>query len=288
MPTGTIQVQGPPIAGVTEAAIAGNPRADFKPRDFERLIDAHGTRFAWARAMRCACRPMNRQTQQPNPACPRCRGSGWMLFGDPTYATPSAVGDLDAIQRAVVAEHNSSVIRGVLTGVSQQVEPYDRIGERLTGSAMLTVRDDNKLSFYDRLVDLDSEMAFSEIVEIEWTRGPTPRPLAPRLRYRPIGVTLIVDESGREYRTVDNYEIAVDGTFQWVGNNAPAAGARVGVHYLHHTTYRVIEWPHVMRRAQPRTGVPAAQRRTPLGEPTGLPRQAVVKLDHLVDGVAAG
>jgi hypothetical protein len=287
MPIGQVQVQGPSIAGITETAPEAL-RADFKPGDFARAIDQHGARFAWARSMRCACRPTNRQTQQPNPACERCRGSGWMLFGDRSYQIPAAVGQLDAVQRAIVADANASVIRGILTGLSQQVEPYERIGERLTGAAMLSVRDENKLSFYDRLVDLDSEMTFSEVVEVEWSKGVTPRPLAPKLRYRPIGITLLVDENGVELYSGETFELGLGGEFRWIGGNIPRAGTRVGVHYLHHTTYRVIEWPHIMRRAQPRTNIPAAQRTTPLGTPSGLPRQAVVRLEHLVDGVLAG
>ena len=282
MGTGNVRVEGPPLAGVTEGATAGNPRADFRPGDFDRTIDAHGSRLAWMRAIVCPCKPLNTQTQQPNPTCPRCRGEGWSFFGDSHYEIPVAAGTFDECQTSIIQESNASVIRGVIVGARRQDQPYTQIGNWISGSAMLTVRAANRLGFNDRIVDLDSEVTYSQVVEVEWTKGITPRPIDPRLQYRPIAINFAQLDDGTRLFPEQSFRLSPDGKLSWAGSAIPRAGRRVAFHYLHHATYRVVEWPHQTRRAQVLANTPV--RRTPNGEPTALPVQVMIKLEHLVDG----
>jgi hypothetical protein len=290
--TGSIRLEGPPIEGVTGYTQKPQMRVDFSPSWFDENIDNHGARLAWARAIRCPCAPVNKQTQQSDPTCPRCKSTpGWMYFGPRNYEIPESFGDLDQVQRAIMAEFGAAGIRGLLHGITNQVEAYSKLGEWTFGTSMVTVRPDNRLSYYDRLVDLDSEVTFSQVFPIVSAgRGTNLTITPPPLRYRPIAVNIAIGQDGRTFHQLEDFELTIDGVVRWYPGRAPASGYRVAYHYLHHTVWRVIEWPHALRRTQPGSakGLKKAKLKTPLGEPQSLPIQALLRLDHLIDGAVSG
>jgi hypothetical protein len=278
--TGKVQIFGPPAAGVTDIPTKQEFRTDFRPTRFDELIDEQGARLAWARAMRCPCTLPNEQTQQPDPTCEFCSGTAWRFFGPDEYTVPEAAGELDELQAAIVAQHGSAVIKGHLSGMTQQIEAYTKIGEWMMGVAQLTVRAPNILGYNDRLVDLDSQIPFSEDFVLEYEgRGSNAQPIAPRLRYPAVAVNAVFDGAGVRYRQSINFNLSPIGEFRWVAGQAPPGGTRYSIHYLCHATWRVMDYPHIMRRAS----VLGKKKNPnhPLGQPTALPMQTMLRLEFL-------
>lgn len=283
MGTGGVRVSGPPEFGAIGGLTNLQPRADFRPGDHERLIEAQASRLAWARAARCPCPSANAQTQQPRPDCPMCRGRGWTFFGPQNYSVPTDAGELDFVQRRIVAEHGGAVIRGLMIGVERRDLDYGKLGPWVWGSALVTVRPQNVLGRWDRLVDLDSEMAFTEVVAVTYT-GAIPDPLATRYPVIAVDAILAYDgtASGIRYRQNVEFSLDVHGVIRWRDGYWPPNNTRVAIHYLVHQHWRVMEQPHAMRRTQQFIRQGAAIT-TPQGTPTALPIQALIRLEYLTE-----
>jgi hypothetical protein len=280
--TGAPQVYGPPVAGVTGSETKLTPRADFKPGDFDHLIDAQGARLAWTRAMRCPCRATNDQTSL-DPNCPRClKTPGWLYFGPANYQPNAFVGQLDSIQQRILAEHGAAVIRGVMTGLRQNADPSTRLGPWFSGEGAVSVRAENVLGHRDRLVDLDGEAPYNEVVEVTWSGvGAARLPVPLTTRYLPLGINALFDQDGRRLEQTVDFDLSEAGDLVWRPGRAPAAGTRVGVHYLCHPAWLVNGYPHLLRRTSLLLRNLATT--TPLGTPAALPISAVVQLEHLAE-----
>lgn len=232
-------------------------------------IETHGVRLGWTRACMCPCARLNEQTRQPDPLCPSCAGLGMFYFGPQGYTAPEDVGELSAVQTAALGV--GAVIRGVIQRVTRAQELYDVLGNWVRGSMMVSVRGENRLGYYDRLVNLDSMIVFSEVVTVGAAQ-------ALPLRYTPIEVNNIQDVSGTRYEQGVDFT-TTDGAVVWNTGAGPVEGTRVGVHYLTHPVWVVMNHPHVLREIQTRPfGV---TRETPTGNTTVLPIQASVRLEFL-------
>ena len=162
------------------------------------------------------------------------------------------------------------------TDYSQVQDLYDVLGHWVRGTMQVTVRPENKIGYYDRLVNLDSEIPYSQVVSVG---ADNTADLA--LRYLATGVNFIQssDADGAvRYEQGDDFSI-VEGKIRWITGRAPAALARLTVHYLMHPTWLVVDHPHVLREAARRRKIP--NRISPLGNPTPLPIQAAVRLEFL-------
>lgn len=249
-------------------AVKDKPRVDFVPSDFVRAIEAKGYRVAWQRASPCPCVPINTQTDQPNPNCTLCNGQGWILFQPAAAAVDTrTIGTLTPLQAQLA--QNAAVVRAVMTGLTATKHPYQDIGPRLEGQLNVTMRAENKLAYYDRIVNLDSVAVYAEITTTD-DSGVLP------LRYPATYVNLLRSES-TVYTEGTDYSLVV-GAVTWTGTMP--AGTRVVCHYLTHPSWRIIEHPHNVRLTQvaAKTATPA----TPSGDPSDLPVQAIAKLEFLL------
>lgn len=253
------------------AGVKAKPRADFRTNEFLVAVETKGMLLAWSRACMCPCVPVEGSTQ-PRPSCELCHGRGFFYFGAPVAQDLRAY-KWDGVQETLIARDSSMVIRGLITGQGTQPNPWDRLSRWVPGNAMLTVRPENKLGFYDRLVDLESQMAYSEYVE---ATGTSTQPL----RYPATAVNL-VRSLGHEYVPDGDYQVTDAGELLWAAGVAPAAGVRLAIHYLCHPTWLVVEYPHVARVTNILQKVPAPV--SPAGDPRDLPLQAVIRLDFLPD-----
>ncbi len=281
-PSGRVRLAGPPVTGITGGLPELKARADLEPDEFAKMVDADGHRLAWARSIPCPCVPLNRQTAQPNPNCSQCSGSGEVFFGPEAYVIPDAVGELDELQKELIEHYNASVIRGLLVGAGRRDEGVDRLGRWVFGQGTVTVRCENLLAYRDRLIDLDSEMAYSERFTVKYEgRGASRRPQPLPTKYRALGLNAAIDQNGARYTQGVEIDLRPDGKMHW--RSPPAEGTLVSVHYLCHSYYRVSQIPHSSRRTQ----VLSKQTNpsTPHGTPTGLPVQAQVMLEHLIDSL---
>lgn len=261
--------------GLLEGQKEAGQRVDFKPDKFVLAIETKGYRLAWSRACLCPCASVNDQTEQPDPNCELCEGVGFLYFGNGEAVVEDTVGELDDVQKAILARDDGMVIRGIMTRMDSKMEPYGEIGRWKFGTSYVTVRSENKLGYYDRLVNLDSETTYSEMV----TAGDPDELLD--LRYLATGVNLLRSEDQVYTPTVD-YDL-VAGKVRWLntaGATQPDSGTKLAVHYLMHPTWVVIEYPHMIRTTPVK--FKSATPITPQGNPEALPVQAMVKYEFLL------
>ncbi len=260
-----------PVLGLP-AGVKVGPRADFKSNEFLVAIETKGALIAWSRACACPCANTAEGSTQPDMNCTLCHGRGVFYFGAPTTQDLSGY-TLDSVQQYLIAQDSAMVIRGLLLALATQPNPWDRLSRWLPGNAQVTVRPENKLGFYDRLVDLDSQMAYSEDVLASGTS-------VQALRYPATAVNLVRSLT-HVYEPDGDYQVGDDGKILWAAGRAPAEGTRLAVHYLCHPTWLVMEYPHVARQTLTAMKVPVPA--TPLGTMENLPLQAMVRLDFLPD-----
>lgn len=260
--------------GLLEGQKEAGKRVDFKPDDFTLAVETKGYRLAWSRASFCPCKPINEQTEQPDPNCPICEGSGWIRFKPEGAVTNIAtIGELDALQQAIVND-NAAVIRGIMSGITNNRVPYDQVLPRLEGVMNVTVRHENKLGYHDRLVNLDSTIIYSQVLDYDGTA-------LTALRY-PVRYINLIRSTTKTYLQVSDENPTgdfklVEGKIQWQSGKAPAADERLAVHYLTHPTWRVVEHPHAMR-----TTPVKYKTKSNVGDPEPLPVQGICKLEFML------
>ena len=268
----SVRVATPPVTGLSTAQTSKELRVDFVPDRFVGIIEIKGYRLAWQRAALCPCLPINDQTAQPDPNCTTCKGIGWLYFKPSNFVVDTTkIGDLDDIQTILANRSDTVVIRGVMSGLMNRGEPYDKLGHWASGASQVTVRYENKIGYYDRITNLDSLIVFSETVTIGTDRQANIKP-----RYPIVEVNLIRSLT-TEYTALDLD--VVDGDIVWKANKAPAAGSRLVLHYNCHPTWLIIEHPHAIRSTF--TAKKLKSPPTPVGAFQELPIQALVRYEFL-------
>lgn len=266
----TIVMPPVPALGLPEGTKEAGQRVDIKPDQLTLLIETKGYRLAWTRAAKCPCAPVTTKTEQPDPNCTLCKGQGWLYFGDVDPTDWDKVGDVDEVQKAIIDDSGAMVILGIITNVRKQHDPVNKITRWVSGETQVTVRADNALGYYDRLVSLDTEIVFAEVLVADGTAVlPT--------RYPVTGINLIRS-------TTATYSIAGDltveaGVITWRVSSIPVSGTRIAVHYLCHPAWLVMGYPHAFRMSPVK--FKSANTSTPAGDPVGLPIQANIQYDFL-------
>lgn len=276
MPGPMITMPEVPELGLPEGEKERGQRVDFRPTKFDLVIETKGYLLAWTRACICPCAPVSEDADQPDPNCSRCGGEGWFYFGG-SDSTGQDLTDyqFDPVQQYILDTSGAMVIRGLLTGLAAEYDPLDRLSNWQAGTMQATVRHQNRLGLYDRLVVLDSEIVFSELVLADGS-GSIPT------RYPVTGVNQILGYTSTgftEFQADRDYQIDDQGRVEWLAAAEPEEGTRLGCHYLCHPTFLVVEHPHVIRATQKTFKIPEKDRRTPLGDPRQLPIQAMVKYE---------
>jgi hypothetical protein len=264
-----------PILKASDAGSVGLPsgvkeagqRVDFKPDKFVLQIETKGYRLAWNRAARCPCASVNTQTDQADPNCSLCTGSGWLLFKPAGAVTDEKItGDIDATQQVIVGS-TGAVIRGIVSGITNKYVPYDQVIARLEGTSMLTVRAENKLGYYDRICNLDATIAYCQLKDAG--SGST---LSMRYPIRDINLL----RSASAVFVVDTDFTIVAGNIVWESGRAPASGTQLVCHYLTHPYWRVVDHPHAAR-------LTPVKFKSAVDVPQPLPVSAVLKYEWMLD-----
>jgi hypothetical protein len=269
-----------PLIPVTRPAsgVAGNTgtkyekrRPDMDAKLFDALIEQKGYRLAWSRACECPCASVNDQTRQPDPNCALCNGTGWLYFAPTEPVKVGKVGPLNPLQQKLVTDTKSGVIRGIITGIRSNREPFGEIGNWQWGDVTVTVRPENRLGHYDKLIHLDSEIVYVEALDCAG-------PLATvKTRYLVNQVNLL-RSLAQEYVAGTDFTLSA-GVISWLPGKGPAAGTRITLHYLTHPTWLIIDHPHAIRGSMRKLKVKDPL--TPQGDPQNLPIQAHARLDFL-------
>lgn len=247
-------------------------RADFRNEMWIQAIEAKGYRCAWTRTAQCPCKSVSEQTDQADPNCTLCKGSGWLFFKPAgAVSNPKIVGPLSEVQQRIIGD-NGAVVHLIMTSLTNAKRPWESTGPRLEGMAMATGRCENKLGYYDRITCLDAKIVYSQLLS-----APGPGQLM-TTRYPVVEVNLLRTTT-TTYSEGGDYKL-VAGDVQWQPGRGPAAGTPVVCHYLCYPTYRVIEHPHSVRLTLTKFKVKAPL--TPQGEPVDLPVQAMLKYEFLL------
>lgn len=234
----------------------------------------HGYRLAWARATVCPCEPVNDQTQQADPNCPSCGGAGYLYFNAQGGPDQAVIGALSTVQQKLIQKTSSSVIRGIIMGVSSSLNPFDKLGRLPSGQAVVTVRPNNRIGYLDRLIAIDSYVIHTE------------RLMAPTDPTKPLGLRYLIDGgvnllASTTQRFAPDVDFTVtDGELYFTPGSFPAVGTWLTCHYNCHPQYLVVEQPHASRVTYTPRGKVGLS--TPEGNVSQLPLQAVLRLDWLV------
>lgn len=260
-----------PVLGLPAGEKEAGKRVDFRPNDFDLAIETKGYLLAWTRATSCPCTPVTDQTEHPDPNCSLCGGKGWTYFGHPGTRNWDEIGDLDDIQRYLIEQDNAMVIRGIMSSIQNLYNPWDKLGNWMSGSLQVTVRYQNKLAYYDRLIGLDVEIPYSEVIVADGSSS-----LITRYPTRGVNYLRSVDTV---YTADVDYKLDQQGNVTWLPGKEPSADTRLSIHYLCHPTWLVMEYPHTARTTpiKFKTGTPV----TPRGDPRRLPIQAIVQYEFI-------
>lgn len=244
-------------------------RLDFRPEEFLLAIETKGYRVAWSQASLCPCAGINDQTDQPNPTCALCNGSGWILFRPAGAVTDEKItGELDSLQTAIVG-NDSAIIRAVMTSLVAKDVPYDQANRRMEGSANVTVRPENKLAYFDRLVNLDTTIAYAQRVKADGSLTTSLRYLIRQVNYLRSETTIFVEGT--------HFSISATGAITWVAGQQPTSGTILAAHYLCHPTWRISEHPHAARMTSRKFKTQSS-----VGNPIPLPVQGVARYEWLL------
>lgn len=253
---------------------------DFDKKKFTDLIETKGYRLAWSRASICPCKSVDLQTKNSDPNCELCQLVPGFTFFRPEGYDPEEVdeaGDLSNLQKHIINREGSPavVIRGTITSVLRTQESYAQIGDWVFGSFNVTVRPENRIGYYDRIVLLDSLMPYSQIVTLTEKRGP----VSLRFPAKKISFCRSVDKL---YKEDVDFTINSEGQLVFDQNRRPEWKSRLAVHYDHHPQFIIIEHVNCFRDSMLKVK-DVAKRETPVGNLQTLPIRAVAKLEFLLD-----
>ena len=259
-----------PVSGIPSGMKESMSRADFLPDSFALLVETKGYLIAWERAAICPCQPVVTQTEQPDPNCPLCKGSGWHYFGGDTPPDYAQIGTMDEVQKRILEANNAMPIRGVVTALQNEYSPWDKLGNWMAGSMMLTVRHENKIGYYDKLTILESEIIYGETIIADGTDTVHGRYLITGMNY--------LRSFSRVFKPDTDFVIE-GGDVRFRPGAVPASGTKLSLHYLCHPVVLVVEHPHIIRQTTIKFKTPKPT--TPRGDPRGLPIQAMVRYDFI-------
>ena len=244
-------------------------RADFEKPVIDGIVRMYGEYFTWQKTATCACQA-NDQTDQPNPRCVVCRGTGEELY-------------------------DAQEIQGVLERPDYDVKKLRSEGEWWGGQTTVTVLAETPVAFRHRLTMRDAVIEFGERVERAATITQT-------LRY-PIATKTITyrrktdwQELAVKYRvlrlawfstpttqiTLDegiDFAVTPAGLLDWTlgvaRGTVPPVGKLFAITYLIHPVWIVTSLsPYPMQNTWTESGVPVPTR-------LNLPTSLRLSLDYL-------
>lgn len=196
--------------------------AHFFPKRFDELIYDHGYEAYLDRALRCPC--CDKATGQPSVSCQNCLGRGW-FFVDRRYTR-------------IVAQSMTNLKR------------YEEWSQVNKGTAKLTVRGTDKLGFMDRVVLLELEGHYSELLfPFEYNEELICYPI-----YEPLEVTdiyLYLGDGSKllpipaELYKIEGNKITFDNSLLEYASpgdmNDRSLGLTISIRYSYHPVYHVVD-----------------------------------------------
>lgn len=266
-----------PVFGRLDVAQDAAQRVEFIEGLFNERIADHGMRLAWSRSAFCPCQPLDASLEQPAPGCALCDSTGYIYYGS-VDAQDLSGENLSGVQQRLMAGSQAFLIRGLMTSLGKTASDYERVGLWERGAATLTVLADNKLYFRDRLIALDTEVLYREIVQM-----PAPPQQKVPLRYLVNGGVLLCQSATTSYVPGVDFTV-MNGDLLWMGQR-PDAGTRLSMAYMTFATYSVSSMAHVIRQQNDKAGMPVI---SPEGSVGRLPLMAQVSMTFVPHTTTGG
>jgi len=267
------------ITGLPSGVKEKGQRVDFRTEQFDLAIQTKGYRMWWSRAAVCPCRN-NEQTDQPDIACSICKGSGrWHFLPELGLST----GDKDSNGNTVEVNEDGDalLILAICTSATQDPQIFEKFGEWTFGTIKVTTQPGNKLGYRDRLVMLDAEMSWAQLIEFDGadTIDVTGGYQRNGLRYKCIN-PIQLRSVARVFKNGADYQVNADGGLDWFANK-PATGTMLSLNYTINPVFEVFDHVYAFRNtlvAKKKLTASKAEQHTT------MPVHAMAKLDYLVEG----
>jgi hypothetical protein len=185
------------------------PRADFKPEQFDILVQQKGYKAIWEKGMFCPCYAL--ESGQPDYSCSECGGKGYVYF-DPQE------------------------IRVLVTSISGRKE-QEHIGLNELGTAYMTPTSKDQVGFRDRFTFPDFRMKFSQLVTNVGTTD--------TMRYN-VKEMIAVRSKTTVFKVGVDYRIVGDRGLEWI-YPAVSEGQQYSVLYMTTPVYIAINPIHELR-----------------------------------------
>lgn len=203
-----------PIAYQTPANIV-NPRVGWRINDFESLIQSQGYDAYIDKAMRCPC--ADRATGQALSTCHNCLGRGWFF--------------IDRIETRIIAQRLDS---------RKQYLDWSEVNR---GTASITTKGVDKIGFMDRIILLQLQEYYSEILrpelyDDELLAYPVYEPLEIFNVFMFVGDYTKLEPIPSTMYHVDKNKIVFD---KAVLLNRPMSDISISLKYSHYPVYHVID-----------------------------------------------
>lgn len=247
-----------PLRDLNAALTVNKQRADFKPEQFDLVINQHGKRVRWRKAMLCPC--LEETTGQAAVNCFDCDGSGYVY--------------VDPLDIQLLMFSNDSKTR-----------LYEKFALWQQGEAQVSMQANYRMGFRDSIESIDDVSNFNELLKKGNRRGR--RSALPAntdsARYRIAAIAKIISKTSVKGSVLSaerglHFELTEAGHIQWTaqGNKLIPDGVFYSIHYDFHPVYIVTSHPHVMR-----SDIKGTKEINEVVQP--LPLNASVQLDFLSD-----
>lgn len=241
----------------SRAPVKLNPRVDFKPEDFRKLIFTQGLRLRWQQAARCACSDTDR--------------AGFATTLNATTAHTRNRADCPACEGRGYLYHSAQEVRALVTGARKADERFSAAGgsEYADAEAGFTFLPEHLPAPGDRLTLLDAEILYREIItrgegdtdKLTYTAAPRAHDLESGALTFSVRYARAADNEGNIAPTIyqEGEHFTTEGdALTWTNPaTAPAPGVRVSLSYYTHPAYIIIDTPRAVRDAWSARKAPA-------------------------------
>jgi len=267
----------PQIITGLPASVKDSPRADFRPSEFDLAIATKGYRMFWQRAGLCPC-VNNSQTDQPDPTCTLCKGDAYYYFLPDAALTAGATVDSAGNQITLNDSEDAVLIYALMTSMTQDTQVFEKFGEWVSGMSKVTVQHQNKLGYRDRLISVDSEMTWSQIVEFDGGSeiGIVGERNKTGLRYPYVSINQF-RSLDTIYRADIDYRLTAGGTIEWI-TTLPTVNTRLSIHGTVRPIWIIVDHVNQYRDTQMKG---SGGLKTQFHQK--LPIQSAAKLDFLIN-----
>lgn len=217
------------VTKVTPPNLKNTPSPFFRKNDFESAIWKLGYTIEISKAVKCPCQTNN---NAPLPDCTNCNGLGWFWI-------------------------NPIETKGIIHSINLNTK-YKEWGESLLGTASLTVMDNTRLSYMDRVIiknspNLDNKVLYSEVLTLRGSVGSE----WVFLSYKPIDLISVhifqgsdqplyfLDAACYSIAEENGYVLKFDFDFSSIDN----FNGVVTILYANQLQYHVLDIPHDIRNS---------------------------------------